>query len=181
MKLINLIGERFGRLLVVQRPFDSKGKDPSWLCKCDCGGTKTVQGNHLREGSTKSCGCLEKENRFEMNKKHGGTYDRLYNVWIGLRKRCFNANEPSFHNYGGRGITVCSGWDNYETFREWALKTGYDENAPRCKCTIDRIDVNGNYEPSNCRWVDMKVQRQNQRPKIAKIPQGINPAEYKGE
>jgi len=177
-KLIDLSNKRFGRLVVLQRVENSKRGESNWFCRCDCGGTKIVKGNHLREGSTRSCGCLESENRLEVNKTHGGASERLYNVWLGIRKRCFNSNELAFHNYGGRGITVCPEWNNYETFREWALKTGYDENAPRGKCTLDRIDVNGNYEPSNCRWVDMKVQRQNQRPKV---PQGINPAEYRTE
>lgn len=181
MKLIDLTGKRFGRLVVVQRTENSKRGESNWFCKCDCGGTKIVKGNHLREGSTKSCGCLEKENRLEVNKKHGGRYERLYSVWLGIRKRCFNVNEPAYHNYGGRGITVCHEWNDYETFREWALKSGYDENAPRGKCTLDRIDVNGNYEPSNCRWVDMKVQRQNQRhkPSQTSVPHEINPHEYK--
>lgn len=166
-KLIDLSNKRFGRLVVVQRTENSKKGEVNWLCKCDCGGIKIAQGNHLREGSTNSCGCLEKENRFEMNKTHGGTYERLYGVWLGIRKRCFNENEHCFHNYGGRGITVCHEWNDYETFCKWALKSGYDENAPRGKCTIDRIDVNGNYEPLNCRWVDMKVQRHNQRPRLS--------------
>jgi hypothetical protein len=130
----------------------------------------------LREGSIKSCGCLEKENRLEANTTHGGASTRLYGVWLGIRKRCFNVNEPAYPNYGGRGITVCSEWNDYSKFREWALKSGYDKNAPRGKCTLDRINVDGNYEPSNCRWVDMKVQRQNQRPRV---PHDIDPYTYK--
>ena len=162
MHLIDLTGMRFGRLTVIERDA-ARGREAKWLCKCDCGNTKVVQGNHLRAGSIRSCGCLGSENRMQVNVTHGGTYDRLYNIWLGIRKRCFNPNEPAFHNYGGRGITVCDEWSDFAVFREWALKTGYDQNAPRYQCTIDRIDVNGNYEPSNCRWVDMKVQRMNQR------------------
>lgn len=165
-KLIDLSNKRFGRLVVIRRVDNSSGGETRWLCKCDCGNTKIVKGNHLREGATKSCGCLEAENRSKVNRTHGGANTRLYKVWLGIRKRCLNPNEPAFHNYGGRGITVCKEWSDYSVFREWALKSGYDENAPRGKCTIDRINVNGNYEPSNCRWVDMKIQRQNQRPLI---------------
>ena len=164
-QFIDLTGKRFERLIVIQRAENSKGGDLTWFCKCDCGGSKIARGNHLREGSTKSCGCLERENRLVINKTHGGACDRLYGVWLGIRKRCFNPNEPAFHNYGGRGITVCSEWSNYKTFSDWAMNSGYNPIAARCACTIDRINVNGNYEPSNCRWVDMKIQRQNQRTK----------------
>jgi len=181
-KLIDLSNKKFGRLTVIQRAKNSKNGDSRWFCKCVCGETKTIQGNHLRTGAIRSCGCLEKENRFEVNKTHGESNTRLYGVWLGIRKRCFNINEPAYHNYGGRGITVCHEWDNYETFRDWAMANGYDPKAKRGECTIDRIDVDGNYEPSNCRWVDMKVQRQNQRPKPSQssVPRDINPSGYKG-
>jgi len=167
-KLIDLSGKRFGRLTVIGRAINSPGGESQWFCKCDCGNLKIVQGNHLRDGATQSCGCLAAENRFVVNKIHGGANERLYKVWLGIRKRCFNPNEPAFPNYGGRGITVCCEWENYQAFRKWALEAGYNENAPRGKCTIDRINVDGNYEPSNCRWVDMKVQRNNQRPLLKK-------------
>ena len=161
--LIDLRNNRFGRLLVIRRDENSSSGEPRWFCKCDCGNTKTIQGNHLRHGAIRSCGCLEAENRLKVNKTHGGSDTRLYGVWLGIRKRCFNPNEPAFPNYGGRGITVCNEWESYSSFRKWAMATGYDPKAKRGKCTIDRINVNGNYEPSNCRWVDMKIQRQNQR------------------
>jgi len=164
MKLIDLTNKKFERLTVVERAENSKNGEAKWLCKCDCGKLKIVKGNHLREGTIKSCGCLESENEKTVNVTHGGSYDRLYNVWLGIRKRCYNKNEPAYHNYGGRGISVCKEWHIYSVFREWALITGYDKKAVRGKCTIDRINFNGNYEPSNCRWVDMKVQRNNQRP-----------------
>lgn len=167
-KLIDLRDKRFGRLVVIQRADNSSSGEARWLCKCDCGNIKIVKGNHLRNEAIKSCGCMEVENRFVVNKTHGGANTRLYNVWLGMRKRCFNPNEAAYPNYGGRGITVCEEWRDFGAFRDWALNAGYDENAKRGECTIDRIDVNGNYEPSNCRWVDMKIQRQNQRPLLYK-------------
>ncbi|GAB7390130.1 hypothetical protein [Lactococcus garvieae] len=166
-RLIDLTGQKFGKLKVISRA-ENRGKQVMWYCQCSCGNKTIVRANHLRSGATKSCGCLEKENRFKMNLKHGGAkgkgcQERLYGVWLGMRKRCFNPNEPAFPNYGGRGITICDEWSDYSIFRKWALANGYDKDAPLGKCTIDRINNDGNYEPSNCRWVDMKVQRNNQR------------------
>jgi hypothetical protein len=90
--------------------------------------------------------------------------ERLYNVWNGMKTRCINPNAKSYRAYGGRGITVCDEWlHNFPAFQEWAITHGYDETAPFGECTIDRIDVNGNYEPSNCRWVSMEVQQTNKR------------------
>lgn len=90
--------------------------------------------------------------------------ERLYNVWNSMKSRCYNPNVASYKNYGGRGIEVCDEWaHNFPTFQKWAIENGYDPDAPYGECTIDRIDVNGNYEPSNCRWVSMDVQRYNKR------------------
>ena len=91
--------------------------------------------------------------------------ERLYNVYLGMRHRCYDPKIKNYRLYGGRGIKICDEWLNdYSVFREWAYANGYDENAPRGKCTIDRIDNNGDYTPQNCRWVDMKTQRKNQNP-----------------
>jgi len=134
-----------------------------WLCQCDCGNEVTVSGNNLRSGNTKSCGCLLREQCANMNKTHGGRNTRLYRVWLGMRERCNNPNHAGYNNYGGRGIQVCSEWDSFEAFRDWAFGTGYDEYAKRGVCTIDRIDPDRNYCPENCRFITHKEQQNNKR------------------
>lgn len=139
-----------------------------WLCKCDCGTIKQVNGGHLKNNRIRSCGCLFSElasKRIKQrNIKHNlfNKNKRLYACWRSLKSRCYCKNNSSYKLYGGRGIKVCDEWLNdFMTFYNWAMANGYDENAPRGKCTIDRIDVNGHYEPNNCRWTDMKNQSNN--------------------
>ncbi len=169
-----LIGKRFSRLVVVERA--SNHGLTKWACRCDCGGSCVALASELRSGHVKSCGCLEKENRETVwMRSNGGktlTYgersrrynERLYNVWNGMKTRCYNPNNKRFKDYGGRGIVVCDEWKNdFSIFQKWALENGYDANAPFGQCTIDRIDVNGNYEPSNCRWITMAAQQKNKR------------------
>lgn len=166
--VINLIGQRFGRLLVVSQT-DKRNPTGSvyWQCRCDCGKLLSVDGRSLRAGKQKSCGCLQREyiHKQHNNLIHGGCHvDRLYNVWHGMKDRCYYPGHNRYQHYGGRGITVCEEWrNNYAAFRDWAMSHGYDPDAPRGGCTIDRIDVDGNYEPDNCRWVDAKTQAKNQR------------------
>ena len=101
--------------------------------------------------------------------------ERIYTIYNAMMSRCYNPNVPHYFRYGGRGISVCDEWrNNYYSFREWAYESGYDENAPRGKCTIDRIDDDGNYCPENCRWVDMKVQNNNQHPAYTFMPRPSN-------
>lgn len=168
MKKLDLTGQRFGRLVAIRNSGKKQGGNYMWVCRCDCGKEVIVKADHLKRYDTQSCGCINKGRQKGIPKKHGGAcngvHDRLYGVWQAMRVRCEYKHHPHFKHYGGRGIKVCDEWRrDFETFRSWALANGYDENAPRGQCTLDRIDVNGNYEPSNCRWVDMKTQNNNKQ------------------
>lgn len=169
---IDLTGATFGRLTVIKRVENSKHNAAQWLCKCECGETVVVSSNNLRTGHSKSCGCARKESTSEwMTKystKHGGSKSRLYGVWAGMLRRTRDPKDKRYKDYGGRGISVCDEWADFGVFRDWALANGYDEKAPYGQCTIDRIDVDGNYEPDNRRWATLLEQARNKRPRRLK-------------
>lgn len=153
-KCIDIKGNRYGKLTVISRADSKKrnagGSRTRWNCKCDCGNMVVVDGDHLKSGHSKSCGCI--------TKKHGMFGTRIYNIWSSMKDRCFNKKHDAYKNYGGRGITVCPEWMEFQPFYEWAMASGYADDL-----TLDRKDVNGNYEPSNCRWATDIEQHNNTR------------------
>lgn len=167
-KLIDLTGQRFGQLTVLERAENGNHKQPRWKCRCDCGKETIVFGHLLRNGNTKSCGCFSRELHGTLmkrsNLRHGdcsGAETRLYRIWGGMKNRCYNSHQINYKHYGGRGIAVCEEWlHDFTAFRDWAMSHGYRDDL-----TIDRIDNDKGYSPDNCRWVTMSEQRKNQRPR----------------
>lgn len=157
----NLAGNKFGRLTVLERNGTNKWGGIKWLCQCECGKLHIVASQKLIQGKTTSCGCYKRELKVKQLEKHGITTNgkpRTFTIWNGIKARCLNPKDVNYKNYGGRGIGICDEWKIFENFHNWALISGYNDSL-----TIDRIDNNGNYEPSNCRWIDRKQNLLNQR------------------
>ena len=155
--MIDLTGKRFGRLVVLNADHKSDKQLWYWKCICDCGRETVVSGDKLRRGATKSCGCLQDELRKAGHRKtHGMTNTRLYTEWTNMKARCLRPTSSMYPRYGARGIRVCDDWMSFEGFMRWAVSSGYTDDL-----TIERIDVDGNYCPENCRWISMKDQHLN--------------------
>lgn len=158
VRLIDLTGKRFGRLMVQSKADSSKGGQTRWVCLCDCGNSKTIVGMSLTRGATQSCGCIHRELLQAEKTTHGGHGTPEYATWKSMKDRCFNPGATSFPHYGARGITVCDRWR--DSFANFLADMG---KKPTPQHSIERNDVNGNYEPSNCRWATNMEQHRNTR------------------
>lgn len=159
----DLSGQRFGMLTVKRRVENKQNGKVLYRCQCDCGNTIDVCYGSLVSGDRKCCGCVD------LRTKHGQCNTRLYGVWRSMKDRCLNPRCHAYKDYGGRGISICEEWKNdFVAFQKWATESGYNNAAQRGECTLDRINNDGNYEPTNCRWVDMRVQSNNRRARAKK-------------
>lgn len=156
--LKNLVGNTYGKLTVVALDKIKSGRS-YWLCKCQCGKVKTIRGDTLQK--IQSCGCVKKTQDIQnlhIKTNHKMSNHPAYNIWVKMMDRCYKPNSRFYKNYGGRNIKVCDEWHNVIAFCEWADKNGYIANE---NLSIERIDVNGNYEPNNCKWIKRNLQPYN--------------------
>lgn len=154
----DIAGQRYGKLTVIQRAENhiTSGGYPvtMWMVRCDCGNVKVVRGSDLKAGRIHSCGCMIKED--PVARKHGGSGTKLYKIYHGMRSRCYNPKNKDYQHYGAKGVIIAPAWSTFQEFQKWAVENGYRDGL-----SIDRIDVDGNYSPDNCRWVEMREQHDN--------------------
>ena len=155
-KIKDISGQKFGRLTAINFVKFNESRQIVWLFSCECGVQKEIAAFAVIKGKTKSCGCLSKDGKEKASFRHGGCGTRLYNTWVSMRERCSNPNSKDYKNYGGRKIRICEEWHDFSVFRDWSLNNGYADNL-----TIDRVDNNGNYEPSNVRFTTQTQQIRN--------------------
>jgi hypothetical protein len=154
---VEMTNRRFGRWVVLREIGRNERKDVLWFCRCDCGSEKVVLGGSLRKGASKSCGCITKERLTKHGDRNPHATTKAYRAWHSMIQRCRNPNGRDWKDYGGRGITVCPAWQaSYVNFKK-------DMGEPQLGRSLDRIDTNGDYEPSNCRWSTAEQQQNNRR------------------
>lgn len=158
-----LIGQRYSRLILLDEVepdvYPNGEMKRKFLCQCDCGNQTTVRMSDMKSGRTQSCGCVNIEKISALKRTHNLHHTNLYSRWKGMKKRCYNPNEPQFRDWGGRGIKVCDEWlNNFKAFYDWAMNNGYER-----RLHLDRIDNNKNYSPDNCRFITQANNNRNQR------------------
>ena len=155
----DLNGQKINMLTVLKEFGKAKDRHIKWLCKCDCGNYTVVNSNLLKTKHIISCGCYKRKRTSETHSKHNLTKSKLHFIWTGIKQRCLNTQNKSYKYYGGRGIKIDENWSkDFCVFKDWALNNGYKEGL-----SIERIDVNGNYEPYNCKWIPRNEQYLNTR------------------